>query len=63
MSHIEIDSIERLSTERTFPVDYGTPVSVKCNHDWYQLIGDTSITCGKDKVFTFQAEPRCDLGN
>ena len=53
--------IANLMTTAEFPVDYGSEVTVQCE-DNYSLIGQNTLTCQKDTVFTFTQEPECELG-
>ena len=56
-----LPSIDNLNTTETFPVNYGTLVSVGCNTG-HTLSGDGSITCEKDTEFTFSNAPVCNIG-
>ena len=56
-----LPSINNLTTTVTFPVNYGTAVSVGCNTG-NTLSGDSSITCEKDNAFRYTAEPVCNQG-
>ena len=57
----KLPSINNLATTVTFPVNYGTLVSVGCNTG-NTLSGDSSITCEKGSEFTFNTQPACTLG-
>ena len=54
-----LPSINNLATTVTFPVNYGTLVSVGCNTG-NTLSGDSSITCEKDTAFVYTDEPVCN---
>ena len=56
-----LQNIDNLITTETFPVDYGTVVSVECNTG-HTLSGDSSITCEKGTTFIFGNEPVCNIG-
>ena len=54
--------ISHLKTDMSFPVSYGTGVSVSCSED-KELRGDNVITCNQDTDFKFQIKPKCnDVG-
>ena len=51
-----------LQTDTTFPVSYGTMVTVSCTEN-RQLRGDEMITCNMGTEFVYQEKPKCnDLG-
>ena len=48
-----------LSTNATFPITYGTPITVACDHP-YKLLGSAIITCEKGKVYSHSSiRPKC----
>ena len=54
--------ISHLKTDMSFPVNYGTGVSVSCSED-RELRGDKVITCNQGTDFQFQNKPKCnDIG-
>ena len=55
-----LPSIDNLETEETFPVDYGTVVSVDCSTG-YTLSGSSSITCEQGTTFNSVNEPVCNI--
>ena len=50
-------SIFNLKSEVEFPVYYGGEVEVGCAHG-YSIVGDSTITCLKDTLFSYDVEPR-----
>ena len=52
-------SIENLVTEITFPINYGTRLTVTCA-EGHTLIGDNMITCLKGDRYTYRTEPSCN---
>ena len=54
--------IKNLKTDSTFPVGFGTEVSVTCNGD-RELRGSNVITCNQEEDFLFSEKPKCnDIG-
>ena len=47
-----------VQTETTFPVNYGTEVTVTCEAG-YILDGSKTVTCTEDTEFLFQDKPTC----
>ena len=47
-----------LVTDDSFPVDYGTNVSVKCRGN-LEILGDREITCVKDLNYEYKIRPQC----
>ena len=54
--------VSHLKTDTSFPVSYGTGVTVSCSED-RELRGDKVITCDQGTEFRFQDKPSCnDIG-
>ena len=54
--------VSHLKTDTSFPVSYGTGVTVSCSED-RELRGDGVITCDQGTEFRFQDKPSCnDIG-
>ena len=49
---------DNLQTDTTFPLFYGTLLTVTCDTG-YELEGSDTITCNHDTTFTFQDQPTC----
>ena len=52
---------KEITTETQFPIPPGTEVSLKCSTG-HTLNGDNTVTCTKDREFSFDDTPSCLLG-
>ncbi|XP_063677750.1 sushi, von Willebrand factor type A, EGF and pentraxin domain-containing protein 1-like [Bolinopsis microptera] len=60
----ELLFVDDLQTNATFPLLYGTPVTVSCDSDTLTLLGSEVIFCEVGTTYQFLSLPRCvDKGN
>ena len=53
---------DKVKTEKTFPIVFGTLVKVVCDPG-YELKGSNTIVCDRNTTFTFVEQPACkELG-
>ena len=51
-----------VSTDVSFPVTFGTKVTVKCSVGYTKTSGDDEVTCQGDTDYKFTSVPICQKG-
>ena len=51
-----------VTTEQTFPVMFGTKVTVKCSDGYSKTSGDDEVTCEGDENYKYSSIPVCQKG-
>ena len=52
--------VAELTTAETFPVSYGTEVTVTCGEVGVELRGDSVVTCEDGEGYTYGVTPKCN---